>query len=88
MATVVKLLSILQNPSEVEPVELHSENIYEDKIIFPDFKTGPLTKYRQLSTFCYKRMNVLLEGEEHIRLKVSMQAIKISHNSNYITINS
>ncbi|XP_050318697.1 peroxisomal acyl-coenzyme A oxidase 3 isoform X1 [Bactrocera neohumeralis] len=57
------------NNNEVEPEQLQSENIYEDKIIFPDFKTGPLTKYRQLSTFCYKRMNVLLEGEEHIRLK-------------------
>uniref|UniRef100_A0A034VTC7 Acyl-coenzyme A oxidase n=2 Tax=Bactrocera dorsalis TaxID=27457 RepID=A0A034VTC7_BACDO len=72
MATVAKLFSILQNPSEVEPEQLQSENIYEDKIIFPDFKFGPLTKYRQLSTFCYKRMNVLLEGEEHIRLKHRM----------------
>uniref|UniRef100_A0A0A1XQ08 Acyl-coenzyme A oxidase n=1 Tax=Zeugodacus cucurbitae TaxID=28588 RepID=A0A0A1XQ08_ZEUCU len=69
MATITKFFSILQNPSEIELEERHSDNIYEDKIIFPDFKTGPLTKYRQLSTFCYKRMNVLLEGEEHIRLK-------------------
>lgn len=84
MANIMKFFSILQNTSEVEPEERHSENIYEDKIIFPDFKTGPLTKYRQLSTFCYKRMNVLLEGEEHIRLKVSMQAIKISHANSYI----
>uniref|UniRef100_A0A034VQQ9 Peroxisomal acyl-coenzyme A oxidase 3 n=1 Tax=Bactrocera dorsalis TaxID=27457 RepID=A0A034VQQ9_BACDO len=60
------------NNNEVEPEQLQSENIYEDKIIFPDFKFGPLTKYRQLSTFCYKRMNVLLEGEEHIRLKHRM----------------
>uniref|UniRef100_W8BZ96 Acyl-coenzyme A oxidase n=1 Tax=Ceratitis capitata TaxID=7213 RepID=W8BZ96_CERCA len=69
MAALMKFLSLLQNPSEIESEEKPSENIYEDKIIFPDFKTGPLTKYRQLSTFCYKRMNVLLEGEEHIRLK-------------------
>ncbi|CAD6997500.1 peroxisomal acyl-coenzyme A oxidase 3 isoform X2 [Ceratitis capitata] len=63
------MVAINGRNNEIESEEKHSENIYEDKIIFPDFKTGPLTKYRQLSTFCYKRMNVLLEGEEHIRLK-------------------
>uniref|UniRef100_W8B7I4 Acyl-coenzyme A oxidase n=1 Tax=Ceratitis capitata TaxID=7213 RepID=W8B7I4_CERCA len=63
------MVAINGRNNEIESEEKPSENIYEDKIIFPDFKTGPLTKYRQLSTFCYKRMNVLLEGEEHIRLK-------------------
>ncbi|XP_034471540.1 peroxisomal acyl-coenzyme A oxidase 3 isoform X2 [Drosophila innubila] len=44
-------------------------NIYEDKKIFPDFRSGPLDEYRDKASFCYKRLNVLLEGEEHIRLK-------------------
>ncbi|XP_037959997.1 peroxisomal acyl-coenzyme A oxidase 3 [Teleopsis dalmanni] len=44
-------------------------NIYDDKSIYPDFKSGPLEEYRKKSSFCYKRMNVLLEGEDHIRLK-------------------
>lgn len=47
------------------------KNILEDKSIFPVFKSGPLKVYREKSSFCHKRMNVLLEGEEHIRLKVS-----------------
>ncbi|XP_053959665.1 peroxisomal acyl-coenzyme A oxidase 3 isoform X2 [Anastrepha ludens] len=55
--------------SETEQEGEPPKNILEDKTIFPDFKTGPLNKYRQLSTFCYKRMSILLEGEEHIRLK-------------------
>jgi len=42
-------------------------NIYEDKKIFPDFRSGPLDEYRDKASFCYKRLNVLLEGEEHIR---------------------
>ncbi|KAH8240830.1 hypothetical protein KR026_005838 [Drosophila bipectinata] len=45
------------------------ENILDDKRIFPEFRGGPLDEYRQRASFCYKRMNVLLEGEEHIRLK-------------------
>ncbi|KAH8375702.1 hypothetical protein KR009_002628 [Drosophila setifemur] len=44
-------------------------NILEDNKIFPEFRGGPLDTYRQRASFCYKRMNVLLEGEEHIRLK-------------------
>ncbi|KQS70618.1 peroxisomal acyl-coenzyme A oxidase 3 isoform X1 [Drosophila erecta] len=44
-------------------------NIYDDKRIFPDFRGGPLDEYRQRASFCYKRMNVVLEGEDHIRLK-------------------
>lgn len=46
-------------------------NIFEDKRIFPEFRGGPLDTYRQRASFCYKRLNVLLEGEEHIRLKVT-----------------
>ncbi|KAH8381153.1 hypothetical protein KR200_005982 [Drosophila serrata] len=49
--------------------EQHPVNILEDKRIFPEFRGGPLDTYRQRASFCYKRMNVLLEGEEHIRLK-------------------
>ena len=48
-----------------------TKNILEDTSIFPEFKSGPLKLYREKSSFCYKRMNVILEGEEHIRLKVS-----------------
>ncbi|KMY88516.1 peroxisomal acyl-coenzyme A oxidase 3 isoform X1 [Drosophila simulans] len=44
-------------------------NIYDDKRIFPDFRSGPLEEYRERASFCYKRMNVVLEGEDHIRLK-------------------
>ncbi|SPP86171.1 blast:Peroxisomal acyl-coenzyme A oxidase 3 [Drosophila guanche] len=44
-------------------------NLFDDKKIFPEFRSGPLDAYRQKASFCYKRMNVLLEGEEHIRLK-------------------
>ncbi|KAH8400533.1 hypothetical protein KR222_003328, partial [Zaprionus bogoriensis] len=44
-------------------------NIYEDRKIFPDFRSGPLDEYRDKASFCYKRLNVLLEGEEHLRLK-------------------
>ncbi|XP_075150123.1 acyl-CoA oxidase 3 isoform X1 [Haematobia irritans] len=49
--------------------EPQPKNILEDKSIFPDFKSGPLKAYREKSSFCHKRMNVLLEGEDHIRLK-------------------
>ncbi|BFF93375.1 peroxisomal acyl-coenzyme A oxidase 3 [Drosophila madeirensis] len=44
-------------------------NLFDDRKIFPEFRSGPLDAYRQKASFCYKRMNVLLEGEEHIRLK-------------------
>lgn len=54
-----------------EVAEAKPQNILEDKTIFPEFKSGPLKVYREKSSFCYKRMNVILEGEEHIRLKVS-----------------
>lgn len=46
-------------------------NILKDESIFSDFKSGPLSEYRKKSSFCYRRMIVALEGEEHIRLKVS-----------------
>ncbi|ALC37996.1 CG9527 [Drosophila busckii] len=44
-------------------------NIYEDKSIFPEFRSGPLDSYRKKAKFCYKRLIVLLEGEDHLRLK-------------------
>ncbi|XP_068150994.1 peroxisomal acyl-coenzyme A oxidase 3 isoform X1 [Drosophila tropicalis] len=44
-------------------------NILEDTKIFPPFRSGPLDSYRQRASFCYKRLNILLEGEDHIRLK-------------------
>lgn len=53
--------------------------ILEDKSIFPDFKNGPLQHYRDKSSFCYKRMNILLEGEDHIRLKVNVMSGKKWH---------
>lgn len=46
-------------------------NILEDKTIFPGFKSGPLTAYRKKSSFDYRKMALVLENEEHIRLKVS-----------------
>ncbi|XP_030377021.1 peroxisomal acyl-coenzyme A oxidase 3 isoform X2 [Scaptodrosophila lebanonensis] len=45
------------------------ENILEDKLIFPDFRSGPLDEYRKKASFCYKRLNIVLEGADHIRLK-------------------
>ncbi|KAL9923819.1 acyl-CoA oxidase 3 isoform 1-T1 [Glossina fuscipes fuscipes] len=53
--------------------------ILEDKSIFPDFKNGPLQHYRDKSSFCYKRMNILLEGEDHIRLKHSIWQFMENH---------
>uniref|UniRef100_A0A1A9WVI2 Core Histone H2A/H2B/H3 domain-containing protein n=1 Tax=Glossina brevipalpis TaxID=37001 RepID=A0A1A9WVI2_9MUSC len=41
----------------------------EDKSIFPDLKNLPLKHYRDKYSFCYKGMNILLECEDHIRLK-------------------
>lgn len=52
--------------------EPQPKDILKDKTIFPDFKSGPLKAYREKASFCHKRMNVLLEGEDHIRLKVSI----------------
>lgn len=65
------------NPSDNSDVAetQKSVNILEDKTIFPEFKSGPLKVYREKASFCYKRMNVLLEGEEHIRLKVSTKLL-------------
>lgn len=50
-----------------------SAALLADKTIFPDFPSGPLKCYRDQSTFCYKRMTLLLESVDHIRLKVSIQ---------------
>ncbi|XP_060666690.1 peroxisomal acyl-coenzyme A oxidase 3 isoform X1 [Drosophila nasuta] len=61
------LNSVVDYYRNQEDVEV--TNIYDDKRIFPDFRSGPLDEYRDKATFCYKRLNVLLEGEEHIRLK-------------------
>ncbi|XP_064554073.1 peroxisomal acyl-coenzyme A oxidase 3 isoform X1 [Drosophila montana] len=58
------LVDYYSGKQNVEP-----KNIYEDKKIFPSFRSGPLEEYREKASFCYKRMIVLLEGEEHIRLK-------------------
>lgn len=63
------VLNILSDPYRKEPTA-EVANIYDDKKIFPDFRSGPLDEYRDKATFCYKRLNVLLEGEEHLRLKV------------------
>ncbi|KAH8263459.1 hypothetical protein KR044_009283 [Drosophila immigrans] len=61
------LNSIVDYYSKEKDVEV--TNIYEDKKIFPGFRSGPLDEYRDKASFCYKRLNVLLEGEDHIRLK-------------------
>ncbi|XP_016946144.1 peroxisomal acyl-coenzyme A oxidase 3 isoform X7 [Drosophila biarmipes] len=44
-------------------------SIFDNRQIFPEFRCGPLDQYRQRASFCYKRMNVLLEGEDYIRMK-------------------
>ncbi|XP_055849035.1 peroxisomal acyl-coenzyme A oxidase 3-like isoform X2 [Episyrphus balteatus] len=54
-------------------------NILDDKSIFPDFKFGPLTNYRNKASFCHKRMNVALEGEDFIRFKHRMWRYMESH---------
>lgn len=65
------VLNILSDPYRTETTA-EVANIYEDRKIFPDFRSGPLDEYREKATFCYKRLNVLLEGEEHLRLKVKI----------------
>lgn len=65
------ILNLLSDPYRKESTAIEAVgNIYEDKKIFPAFRSGPLDEYRDKASFCYKRLNVLLEGEEHLRLKV------------------
>lgn len=61
--------------------EIHGKkgSIFEDKTIFPDFKCGPLTSYRNKASFCHKRMNVFLEGEDYIRFKNKIWKYMESH---------
>lgn len=54
-------------------------NLIDDKTIFPDFKYGPLTSYRNKASFCHKRMNILLEGEDFIRFKHKIWKFIESH---------
>lgn len=61
------------------PVNL-SENVDEDKPtlaeILQDFHPGPLDKYRKKASFDWKRLKVLLEGEDILRFKVLYNAWK------------
>lgn len=41
-----------------------SNRILDDKEIFPDFVHGPLTKYRKLSSFDWKKLKLVLWDEE------------------------
>uniref|UniRef100_A0A1A9X084 Acyl-coenzyme A oxidase n=1 Tax=Glossina brevipalpis TaxID=37001 RepID=A0A1A9X084_9MUSC len=72
-------LNILMNPHERFCSNTDSK-ILEDKSIFPDFKNGPLKHYREKSSFCYKRMNIFLEGEDHIRLKHHVWQFMTKHD--------
>lgn len=53
--------------------------LLEDKSIFPDFPAGPLKTYRDQASFCHKKMCLLLEGVDHIRLKVSLTLFSFFH---------
>lgn len=46
-----------------------STAILSDSRIFPEFGKGPLTPYRQKSSFCWKKMKLILENENFIRLQ-------------------
>lgn len=42
----------------------------EDKNIFPDLPYGPLTVYREKASFDYKKLALVLEPEDALRLRV------------------
>lgn len=54
-------------------------NILDDKTIFPNFNHGPLNNYRKKASFCYKKMNIILEGEDFVRFKHRIWTYMESH---------
>ncbi|CAD7085769.1 unnamed protein product [Hermetia illucens] len=40
-----------------------------DEQIFPPFRNGPLTPYRKSASFCWKRMRLILEDPDYIKLQ-------------------
>lgn len=53
-------------PDETE----NSDEIFNNKIYFPDLPDGALTAYRRKATFNYRKLALLIETEESYRLKV------------------
>jgi len=42
----------------------------EEEVFLPDFPKGPLDKYRNLASFDWKDMAVVIEDEKILRFKV------------------
>ena len=40
-----------------------------NKKIFPDFKVGPLTTYRNRSSFDYKKLKIFIEDQQALELR-------------------
>lgn len=41
--------------------------------LLPNFPPGPLDIYRKQASFCWKKMITLVDGEDGVKLRVSMQ---------------
>lgn len=42
-----------------------------DKKLFPELANGPLYYYRQKAKFDYRRLSLLIDGEQRLRFRVS-----------------
>lgn len=52
-----------------------SANVIEDKELFPNLPAGPLDYYRKKASFDYRKLAVILNGEELLRHQVSSKWI-------------
>lgn len=48
-----------------------TQDVLQDKQLFPDFAYGPLTEYREKATMDYRKLKLAIKGEELLRLQVS-----------------
>lgn len=44
----------------------------DSSVFLEDFPSGPLDVYRKLATFDWKKLRLLIEGDEVLKVKVSM----------------
>lgn len=54
----------------IDTQRLDSSALLADEKIFPPFRNGPLTPYRKSAGFCWKRMRLILEDPDYIKLQV------------------
>lgn len=53
---------------------------FEDKYVFPDYPTtGPLAKYRQNSSFDWKKLRVIVDDEDILRVRHKAWRFMESH---------